>query len=255
MTKKYTIAANAVFSLFKRGKIATLTELKAALATNSTMTVFRKLKELKYLTSYSHRGKYYTLSEIARFDELGLWSCKSVWFSLYGNLLETTCQFIEEAEAGFTAYELESIVHVEVRQPLLKLYKQKRIGRERICGVFVYLSSGKAKQRRQILLRQEQETGIDIGASAEVDVLSHELKAAIILFYSMLDEKQRRLYAGLESVKLGYGGDVKIARLFGLDVHTVANGRQDIFGSDVDMDRTRKVGGGRKSVEKKRRKS
>lgn len=254
MAKKYGPVANAVSTLLKRGKITTLTELKAALATNSTMTVFRKLQELKYLTSYSHRGKYYTLPEIARFDEWGLWSCQSVWFSQYGNLMETTWQFIEETEAGFTACELESIVHVEVRQPLLKLYKQNHIGRERICGVFVYLSSDKAKQRRQILLRQEQGTSIDIGASAEVDVLSHELKAAIILFYSILDEKQRRLYAGLESVKLGHGGDVKIARLFGLDVHTVAKGRQDVFGSDVGMHRTRKAGGGRKSVEKKRRK-
>ncbi|MDT5026431.1 MAG: hypothetical protein QOE61_2857, partial [Micromonosporaceae bacterium] len=29
-------------------------------------------------------------------------------------------------------------------------------------------------------------------------MLPDELKAAIILFYSLLDERQRRLYAGLE---------------------------------------------------------
>ena len=37
--------------------------------------------------------------------------------------------------------------------------------------------------------------------------MSHELQAAIILFFSVLDEKQRRLYAGLESQKFGHGGD------------------------------------------------
>ena len=38
-----------------------------------------------------------------------------------------------------------------------------------------------------------------------------EWKAAIVLFCSLPDEKQRRLYAGLESLKLGYGGDQRLA--------------------------------------------
>jgi hypothetical protein len=36
-------------------------------------------------------------------------------------------------------------------------------------------------------------------------VLAHELKAAIILFFSLLDERQRRFFAGLESLKIGLG--------------------------------------------------
>ena len=42
----------------------TLEELKDVLGTTGTMTVFRKLKALGYLSSYSHWGKYYTLQEI-----------------------------------------------------------------------------------------------------------------------------------------------------------------------------------------------
>ena len=61
-------------SLLLRSKIATLDELKQALGTSVDVTVFRKLKPLDYLTSYSHRGRYYTLREIARFDDKGLWS-------------------------------------------------------------------------------------------------------------------------------------------------------------------------------------
>jgi hypothetical protein len=30
---------------------------------------------------------------------------------------------------------------------------------------------------------------------------------AIVVFYSLLDERQRRLYAGLEATKIGHGGD------------------------------------------------
>jgi hypothetical protein len=45
-----------------------LAELKQALGTEPALTVLRKLKEPDYLTSYSHRGHYYTLRDIARFD-------------------------------------------------------------------------------------------------------------------------------------------------------------------------------------------
>ncbi|MBT4092082.1 MAG: hypothetical protein HOE30_26640, partial [Deltaproteobacteria bacterium] len=33
------------------------------------------------------------------------------------------------------------------------------------------------------------------------DILLNELKAALIIFYSSLNEKQRRLYAGFECLK------------------------------------------------------
>ena len=87
------------------------------------------------------------------------------------------------------------------------------------------------------------------------EVLSQELKAAIILFFSLLDEKQRRLYAGLEAFKLGHGGDCQISEFLGINVHTVARGRRELFAGDVERDRVRKKGGGRKPVEKKRQRS
>jgi hypothetical protein len=86
-------------------------------------------------------------------------------------------------------------------------------------------------------------------------VLSHELKAAIILFFSLLDEQQRRLYAGLESQKFGRGGDRKIADLLGLDAHTVAKGRRDLFSGEIDREHIRQEGGGRKRLEKKHQRS
>lgn len=66
-----------------------MADLKRALGTDVDLTVFRKLRDLAYHTSYSHRGRYYTLDKIARFDELGLWSLGSVWFSKHGTLVRT----------------------------------------------------------------------------------------------------------------------------------------------------------------------
>jgi hypothetical protein len=83
------------------------------------------------------------------------------------------------------------------------------------------------------------------------DVLAYELKAAIILFFSILDEKQRRIYAGLESIKIGHGGDTVISSLLGIDPHTVAKGRQELINSDIIQGRVRKKGAGRKLQEKK----
>jgi hypothetical protein len=70
----------------------------------------------------------------------------------------------------------------------------------------------------------------------------------------LLDERQRRLYAGLEAHKVGYGGDRKIGEFLGLDVHTVARGRRELLGGELERQRIRQAGAGRKAAEKKRRK-
>ena len=76
-------------TLLRRQTIATLPELMAALGTEAKRTVFRKLRTLAYRSSYSHRGRYYTLDELTHFDALGLWSYQDVWFSSHDTLLST----------------------------------------------------------------------------------------------------------------------------------------------------------------------
>jgi|TARA_B100001971_G_C18107390_1_gene492276 hypothetical protein len=246
---------DVVRSLFQKQEIASLDELKEALQTPSTMTVFRRLKALGYHSSYSHRGRYYTLSDIPNFDALGLWSCQSVWFSQYGTLLDTARAFVEQAEPGFTAGELQSLLQVETKGALLTLYRGKQLHREQVNGIYVYFAFEKGRQRQQHLRRQDRAAAWVMDRSLSGEVLSQELKAAIILFFSLLDEKQRRLYAGLEAFKLGHGGDCQISEFLGINVHTVARGRRELFAGDVERDRVRKKGGGRKPVEKKRQRS
>jgi hypothetical protein len=69
-------------------------------------------------------------------------------------------------------------------------------------------------------------------------------------FLSTLDERQRRLYVGLESQKLGRGGDRRLALITGLDVNTIAKGRRELERAEPS-DRIRAPGGGRQRVEKK----
>jgi hypothetical protein len=240
----------------RRSQIATMPELKKALGTEVDVTVFRKLKQLAYRTSYSHRGSYYTLDEIARFDQNGLWSCQSVWFSRWGTLLDTAEAFVENSQAGRFVEELDHLLHVGTKEPLLRLVQQERIAREPVSGLYLYCSVEPVHRERQLLARRALAAEPRLASSwAGPDEVPDELKAALVLFFSLLDEKQRRLYAGLESLKLGYGGDQRIAAFIGMDPHTVAKGRRELLARDLEIDRIRKAGGGRKPVEKKRPKS
>jgi hypothetical protein len=240
----------------RRSKIATMPELKKALGTEVDVTVFRKLKQLAYRSSYSHRGRYYTLDEIAGFDQDGLWSFQSVWFSRWGTLLDTAEAFVENSRAGRFVEELDNLLHVGTKEPLLRLVQHERIARQPVGGLYLYCSIDPVLRERQRLARRVLQAEPRLASSmAGQEVVPDELKAAIVLFFSRLDEKQRRLYAGLESLKLGYGGDRRMAEFIGMDPHTVARGRSELLEQDLEVDRIRKVGGGRKRVEKKRPKS
>jgi hypothetical protein len=238
-------------SLLRRSKIATLDELKQALGTSVDVTVFRKLKPLNYLTSYSHRGRYYTLREIARFDDQGLWSHATVCFSQCGTLLATAESFVNRSPRGYYADELARALHVEVQDALHQLAQQRRVTRQIVSGLYLYTGSDRAIQQRQLLTRRNVEAVPTVVDASLLEVSEEELKASILLFYSLLDEQQRRLYVGLESLKLGRGGDRRLADFLELDPHTVARGRQQLLAQDVELDRARRTGGGRKPVEKK----
>lgn len=145
------------------------------------------------------------------------------------------------------------MLQVEVKHALLQLVRQERVMRSKVEGTYVYMSADSGVRRRQRLLRSACGERLEIGSSLEIAVVADELKAGIILFFSLLDEKQRRLYAGMEAARLGHGGDRKIAALLGLDPHTVSKGRRELFSGSVERDRVRRAGGGVKRVEKNAR--
>jgi hypothetical protein len=244
-------SADVLRRFLRRNRIATLPQLKQLLGTEADITIFRKLKELSYRTSYSHRGSFYTLDEIADFDDRGLWSFNSVWFSFRGTLVATAESCVTQSKAGYFASELEELLHVPVKEPLLQLVAQGRIARRTVSGLYLYCA-GDAPTRQQQLRARQALSGQAAAAPASVPPgnPSDELRAAIVLFASLLDEQQRRLYAGLESLQLG--SDRQIAELLGLDPHTVAKGRRQLLAQDVEANRVRAIGGGRKPVEKKR---
>jgi len=120
-----------------------------------------------------------------------------------------------------------------------------------VSNVSLYFAIIANVQVKQIMLRREwqHEHDYKFGKVGE-PLLFHELKAAIVLFSSLLNEKQKRHYAGLESLKLGDGGDQLIADLLGINCHTVAKGRKEILARDIEVERVGRKGAGRNSVKK-----
>lgn len=235
--------AQNLVRLLNEQKVATMPQLKAALGTSVTYTVLRKLAPLGYRASYSHSGAYFTLDSIARYDPLGLWSHGDIRFSRRGTLLDTAQALVTESEAGYQASELEAVVHVAVKDALRQLVRDGRLWRQPWQGRYLYCALDRERRRHQWATRQAQE---DVG---------DDMQAAKALFYSLLDEQQRRLYAGLESLQCGRGGQRLAARRFGLDVDTVARGERELLSGQVLRGRERRPGAGRASVEKKRLKS
>jgi hypothetical protein len=242
--------AESVRNLLKESMIASIEELKEAAGTTAVMTVYRCLSRLGYMASYSHRGQFYTLETIPKFDQQGLWSCGQARFSRYGNLLETAAAFVVQSDAGFTAAELEMVLQVEVKHTLLRLHRKGALERVNLGGRFVYMCTGRDERRQQQLMRRENDAFREIGAGV-TEFFPDELRAGIILFFSLLNEKQRRLYAGMEAARVGHGGDRKVAEMLELDCHTVAKGRRELFSGVVERSCVRSAGAGRKPVEKK----
>jgi hypothetical protein len=230
-------------SLLQDQKVATMPQLKSALGTSVTFTVLRKLSPLGYRSSYSHCGAYYTLDSIAQYDELGLWSYRDIHFSRHGTLLNTAQVLVNQAPAGYGLAELEAVVQVAVKDALRQLAQAGRLYRRPWEGRYLYCALDRARRQEQWVVRQAQQQSGD------------DLLAAKALFYSLLDEQQRRLYAGLESLQCGHGGQQRMAQVFGLDVDTVARGQRELLSGQVLRGRTRRQGGGRPAVEKKRPKS
>lgn len=240
-TQRYS--ADTLVSLLRGQKVATMPQLKHALGSEVTYTVLRKLAPLGYRSSYSHGGTYYTLDSIAHYDEFGLWSYGDIHFSRRGTLLNTAEALVTGSEAGYQVPELEAVVHVAVKDALRQLVGAGRLFRREWEGRYLYCAMDRTRRQKQWAARQAQQTAGD------------HLQAAKALFYSLLNEQQRRLYAGLESLQWGYGGQQRTAQRLGLDVDTVARGERELLSGQVLRERVRREGGGRPAVEKKRPKS
>ncbi len=139
---------------FRAKRIMTVIEL-AGLLRCSIPTVRKRLRSWDTFTSYNRNGSYYSLPEVPRFDELGLWKYKGVFFSRHGTFASTVQYLVQQAERGLDAVEIGRLVGVPVRSFISRLPLMPEVVREKREGRFVYFSVEPERGDRQKQLREE----------------------------------------------------------------------------------------------------
>ena len=124
-----TFTTEPVINLLHQQTVASLPQICAALGSASHRTVCRKLVQAGYRSSYSHCGRYYTLDELASYDEYGLWSYRDIHFSSHGSLMATAQHLTHTSAAGHLAAELTEQVGIETYGALYKLTRAGRLSR------------------------------------------------------------------------------------------------------------------------------
>ena len=79
-----------------------------------------------------------------------------------------------------------------------------------------------------------------------MEYYSEEVENQMVNFYISLNEKDKRHYAAIESIKFGHGGVAYIADLFGCSRKTIYDGIDELKNNDLlEVSQIRRDGGGR----------
>jgi hypothetical protein len=148
-------ARDALLRLFRRKRVADLGEVLTTIDSRSRMTAFRRLSAVGYLSSYSHAGRYYTLRDVPEFDADGLWQHEGVLFSHAGTLKEAVARMVAQAEAGQFHRELQLRLRLRVHNTLADLVENRRVGRERLQGEYLYVSADAERAAIQVAHRTQ----------------------------------------------------------------------------------------------------
>ena len=140
-------------NIFLAPRVLTLDQLCKKMQC-SQPTVFRRLYEHGYYSSYNYAGKFFTIDEVSHFDSYGLWMCKGAGFSKHGTLKQTVAHFVKTSKEGMIHEELAALLGVRTHNTLLNLVEEGTIQREKIGPAFVYLSSKQSFRKKQVRRRE-----------------------------------------------------------------------------------------------------
>jgi DNA-binding transcriptional regulator GbsR (MarR family) len=175
---------NALKQFFKK-KIMTISEI-AQLMESSIPTVRNRLKKWQTYNSYNKNGRYYTLPNIAKFDQNGIWKYKGVFFSKHGNMSQTISHLVNISQSGFNASQIAEMLGLSPNPRSFISYFKTISGlhREKQKGRTVYFSAEKSiyslqKQRRENQAKvKEKDINIQLPSESDaitilVDIIKH----------------------------------------------------------------------------------
>ena len=154
-------------------KIFNIGEL-AYVLTCSVPNARLKLKQWRAYTSYNQNGKYYTLPQVPRFNQHGLWRYKDVAFSKHGNLKKSIIHLVTVSTAGLSGKQLGELLGLSPQSFLHHFRKCPGIYREKYGGVYIYFSDTEEVRKKQLRQRSsfvERSTIVTISDPEAVMIL------------------------------------------------------------------------------------
>ncbi len=149
----------ALRKYFCKNFIADINQLFHIFQTTSRMSVFRRLKLIGYITSFTDAGRYYTLDSLPTFDSSGLWFYKGVGFSKFGTLKATVIEIVHFSVSGITPNQMLHVLKIRVPNTLHNalhgLVKEQQISRHRLEGLCLYTNANPEKAHMQIKARRQ----------------------------------------------------------------------------------------------------
>jgi hypothetical protein len=151
------------------------------------MSVFRRLKTLGYLSSFTHAGRYYTLTSLPEFDRWGLWFHRHVGFSKVGTLKATIVELVQSSADGMTPKEMRGLLRLPVSNTLYntlhELVHSAQLQSQRLAGFSLYVSADPERTAQQIAAREALRASLAemlrVATDEEVvEVLVEALRAA-----------------------------------------------------------------------------
>ena len=140
--KRMLNISGQIHQLLLKNTVMSLKQLGSELQDRPRSSLFRDLKKLDLISSYTHTGQYHALTRSARFDEDGLWFFQDVGFSRYGTLKRSLVHVITHSQAGMTHREMRKLFRVEVQKPLTDLVSTNAVTRQLLPSrIHVYLSA------------------------------------------------------------------------------------------------------------------
>jgi len=141
--------------LFQKNLVLDMPTLQQNLNGKSKRTIHRYLNAVRYYSSYTHSGKYFTLEQTPSFDSNGIWFYNKIGFSKYGTLKNSLIEIIEASLAGKAHAELKKDLLIDVHNSLLELLREEKIKRISINNFYIYFSADEKKSSTQLKKRRE----------------------------------------------------------------------------------------------------
>ncbi len=171
----------AVMRWFKKQKVVTVVQLASWLSC-SVVTARRRLKVLSAYTSYNRNGRYYTLPEIAQFDDIGLWRHQGAFFSKHGNLKQTLVHLVTHSEQGLSSTELGEMLGLQPRSFLSHFRDHPAIYRENRMGRWIWFAADSKTREQQMQARLAQEVAGESRMPSDME--------AVMILVDLIDHPQ-----------------------------------------------------------------